>query len=138
MQFDRNKLAELINTIGLDSDGVPATNMMEFEVQAFGATHEDFGACLCEKWKFPKSFAFVCGFHHNPMAASEDQRTLPAIIYVADRIAAETKQGFRGDMLTTDINPAVLDFLKLSTEKLAEIRNNVLANAKDYANTLQQ
>jgi HD-like signal output (HDOD) protein len=138
MQFDRNKLADTINSAGLDGDGVPATDLQALELQAFGATHEDFGAGLCEKWKFPKSFAFVCGFHHNPLNAAPDQRTLPAVIYVADHIAAETKQGFRGDLMQTTMDPGVLDFLKLSAEKLAEIRQTVMANAKDYANTLQQ
>jgi hypothetical protein len=44
--------------------------------------------------------------------------------------------GFRGDLVSTMIEPDVLDFLKLSSEKLAEIGNTVKAQAKEMANTL--
>lgn len=131
MQADRNKLIEVLRRTGADSKGIPATDFLENESQVFLATHQDFGAGLCEKWKFPKSFAFVTGFHHNPMQLPFENRTLPALVHVADRLAAEMGMGFRQDLLTTDIAPDVLDHLKMSQERLAEVRLRLGECAKD-------
>jgi HD-like signal output (HDOD) protein len=136
MQYDRNKLQEVLRQVGQDAKGVPATDMLACELSVYGADHQDFGSVLCEKWKFPKSFSNVCGYHHRPLDLPHDQRQLAAIVYVADRLAAESGVGFRGDLVSTMIEPDVLDFLKLSSEKLAEIGNTVKAQAKDMANTL--
>lgn len=131
MQYDRNKLIEVFRTVGADGKGVPANDMMTAEQKVYEATHQDFGSALCERWKFPKSFATVTGFHHRPMELPTESRTLTAIVYVADRLAGETGEGFRQDLLTLDIAPEVLDFLKLNTEKLQIIRGSLAAGAKD-------
>lgn len=136
MQYDRNKLTEVIRRTGADSKGVPACDMLEAELAVFEATHQDFGAGLCEKWKFPKSFTYVTGHHHNPTGLPPELRTLTSVIYVADRLAAETGMGFRLDLLTTEVSAEVLDTLKLSSERLAEIRTQVAATAKDAASVL--
>ncbi len=135
MQYDRNKLIEVIRKTGLDSKGVPAMDMLAAEQQVFEATHQDFGTGLCETWKFPKSFAYVSGWHHRPMELASENRTLPAVVYIADRLAAETGMGFRGDLLSVTLDPEVLDFLKLTKEAVDSIRNQVKAQAKDMANT---
>lgn len=136
MQADRNKLIEVLRRTAADAKGIPACDMMEAEKGVFEATHQDFGAGLCEKWKFPKSFAYVTGFHHNPMSLPTEHRTLSAVVYVADRLAAETGMGFRQDLLTTDLAADVMDFLKLSSEKLNETRAQLAATAKDAVNVL--
>ncbi len=131
MQADRNKLIETFRLVNADAKGVPANDMLVVEAKVFEATHQDFGAGLCEKWKFPKSFALVTGFHHRPMEVPQDQRTLTALIYVADRLAAETGMGFRQDLINTEVDAAVMDYLKLTSEKLAEVRAMVMASSKD-------
>lgn len=133
MQFDRNKLIEVMRRVAADGKGVPATDMLEAEMAVFGATHEDFGAALCEKWKFPKSFAFVTGFHHKPMQLPPENRTLTAIVHIADRLAAEMGAGFRQDLLNTGVGPDVLETLKISPEKLDELRKQIAAQAKDVS-----
>jgi len=131
MQADRNKLIETFRLVNADAKGVPANDMLVVEAKVFEATHQDFGAGLCEKWKFPKSFSLVTGFHHRPMEVPQDQRTLTALIYVADRLAAETGMGFRQDLINTEVDAAVMDYLKLTSEKLAEVRAMVMASSKD-------
>jgi HD-like signal output (HDOD) protein len=131
MQFDRNKLIEAVRKTGPDSKGVPAADMLAAETEIFGANHQEFGAGLCEKWKFPKSFAFVTGYHHRPMELPFENRTLASLIYVSDRIAGDLNQGFRLDLMNTNIDPAVLEHLKLTNERVQETKNQVLANLKD-------
>lgn len=131
MQFDRNKLVEVFRKVGADSKGVPAVDMLTAEVEVYGANHQDFGQGLCDKWKFPKSFTFVTGFHHRPMEIAVENRTLTAIVHIADRMAAETGQGFRQDLMSTTIDPAILDHLKLTQEKTAELKTQLAAQLKD-------
>jgi HD-like signal output (HDOD) protein len=136
MQADRNKLIEVLRRVGADNKGIPANDFIASEMAVYEANHQDFGAGLCEKWKFPKSFAMVTGFHHRPMEVPAETRTLTALIYVADRLAADTGMGFRQDLLKTSVEPEVLDFLKLTNDKLTEVRTQLVAQAKDVSNLL--
>jgi HD-like signal output (HDOD) protein len=110
--------------------------MLEIETAVFGATHQDFGVGLCEKWKFPKSFASVTGYHHRPMELAPENRTLAAIVYVADRLAADCAGGFRHDLMNTEIDPQVRDFLKLSADKIDELRKNLPEHIKNAGQLL--
>ncbi len=120
MQADRHKLIEVIDGLGI-SEGEPSKPMLESEDKVFGATHQEFGAALCEKWKFPKSFSFVTGFHHRPMDLAPGSRTLTCIVYVADRLAGRAGAGFRLDLRSFDMDPAVLAELKLTPEQVEEL-----------------
>jgi HD-like signal output (HDOD) protein len=136
MQADRTKLIDVLRRVGADTKGVPATDMIEAENAVFEANHQEFGAGLCEKWKFPKSFTIVTGYHHRPLEVPVENRTLVSIVYIADRLAADTGLGFRQDLLNTTIDPAVLEFLKLPVEKLNEIRTTLIAQSKDLSNVI--
>src|SRR5262249_17405174 len=107
MQFDRNKLIEVLTRVGADDAGVPATHMLAAEAQIPGADHQQSGAALCEKWKFPKTFAYVTGHHHRPLEPPPENRTLASIVYVADRLTAEVEKGFRLDLPSIEIEPDV-------------------------------
>lgn len=119
MQWDRNKLSEVLDKT---SKAPAGTSSVSFEEAIYGASHQDFGAALSEKWKFPKSFTNVIGHHHNPMALPADQRTLPCMVFVADRLAAELKGGYTADIGDMTIPAEILDVLKLTEEDLAAIK----------------
>ncbi|MBX3315286.1 MAG: HDOD domain-containing protein [Phycisphaeraceae bacterium] len=128
MQYDRNKLIEVFEQFAAD----PSTPFLELEEKAFGATHQDFGAGLCSKWKFPASFTAVTGYHHRPLDLPAEARTLTGIVYVADRLCAEFGQGFTADLASKNIDPAVLDAIKLNPSLMEQIRAAIpetLANA---------
>ncbi len=121
IQYDRHKLIETIGRVGVDSGGVPCNSMLEVETEIFGANHQEFGQGLCEKWKFPRTFALVTGFHHRPLELGDDQRTLVTIVSTADRLAGAIKPGFRMDLPTLEIPGEYLDVLKLSRDQMNEI-----------------
>ncbi len=121
MQYDRNKLIEVLQQTGADSKGVPSESMLDIEEKVFGANHQHFGAALCEKWKFPQSFRLVTGHHHRPLELPTENRTLSCVIYIADRLVGEVGR-FRLDLTHLDIDPGVMDHLKLTSEKLADLR----------------
>ncbi|QOJ00414.1 MAG: HDOD domain-containing protein [Phycisphaeraceae bacterium] len=136
MQYDRNKLIDVFGRVGADSKNIPAADMLQIEQEVFGATHQDFGSALCEKWKFPRTFGLVTGFHHRPLEAPQGSRTLVCIVHVADRLAAEAVGGFRHDLLNVEVAQGVLDELKLTGEKLAELRANFPEHLKNAGNLL--
>lgn len=136
MQYDRNKLIEVFDKIGADSLGIPANSMIEVETLVFGASHQDFGAGLAEKWKFPQTFKLVAGYHHRPMELPAETRTLTALVYIADRLAAECSKGFRLDLTNTEIDSQVCDALRLTPEKLAEIKKKLPEHLKNVGSVL--
>ncbi len=121
IQYDRHRLIEVLERAKPDPSGKPTGDWMAAETEIFGATHQDFGQGLCEKWKFPKNFALVTGYHHRPLELAKDIRTLVCIVHVADKIAASMPGGFRMDVADTNIDPAVLESLGISAEAVAQI-----------------
>jgi HD-like signal output (HDOD) protein len=114
MQAMRDKLVKVFEQMKFDDNGAPLTDMLEIEQTVIGATHPVFGQALCEAWKFPKSFSYVTGHHHNPSELPPANRMLAAIVYVADRMAAQCNYGFRGDLPTTDVKPEALAELNMN------------------------
>jgi HD-like signal output (HDOD) protein len=101
-------------------------SMLAAERHVFsGADHQDFGMALCEKWKFPRSFAYVTGFHHRPLSLDPESRTLTSLVHVADILAAKQCIGFTGTVPTLEISADVLDELKLTPASLDEISANI-------------
>lgn len=136
MQFDRNKLIEVFDKVGSDSAGIPANNLIDVENQVFGANHQDFGSGLADKWKFPQTFKLVAGYHHRPMELPAETRTLTALVYIADRLAADCSKGFRLDLTSTEIDPQVCDALRLSADKLAELKKKLPEHLKNVGSVL--
>ncbi len=121
IQYDRHKLIETVGRLGAAETGVPTCNMLDVETEIYGANHQEFGQGLCEKWKFPRSFALVTGYHHRPLELANDQRTLVSIVSVADRLAGAIKPGFRLDLPNLDIPAELFDVLKLTREQVNDI-----------------
>lgn len=136
IQYDRHKLIETIGKLGVDKGGVPANSMLDVETEIFGANHQDFGQGLCEKWKFPRTFALVTGFHHRPLELGDDQRTLVTIVSVADKLAGNIKPGFRLDLASLDVPSEHLDVLKLSRDQVNEIAGKLPAAIEGVAQML--
>jgi putative nucleotidyltransferase with HDIG domain len=137
MQYDRHKLISVLEQLEIDPAGVPANDMIEIERQIFSADHQEFGAGLCRKWKFPRSLALVTGFHHNPFDLPSEERTLALIVYVADRVAAKCEDaGYRLDISDETIAPEALAELDLTESDIAEILEALPAQLSDVQRLL--
>lgn len=136
IQYDRHKLIETVGKLGVDKEGVPANSMLDVETEVFGANHQDFGQGLCEKWKFPRTFALVTGFHHRPLELGEEQRTLVTIVSIADKLAGNVKPGFRLDLPNLEIPAEHLDVLKITRDQLADITSKLPAAIEGVNQTL--
>lgn len=135
MQSDRNKLIEVLERVNADKTGVPGASMLEAESSIFGATHQEFGAGLCDKWKFPKSFVLVTGYHHRPLELAPGTRTLTTLVAVADRLAGEAT-GYRLDLEALEIPADMRDELKLGADKVEELRQALPGHLKNTGQLL--
>lgn len=131
MQYDRQKLIEVIDRVKPDAEGTPGGDMLEVETEILGANHQDFGHGLAQKWKFPASLVNVVSAHHDPMSMPEESRKLPALTYVADRIAGRLEGAFRMDLPSLDIDPAILEVIGLSPDKIEAIYERVVQEVED-------
>ena len=122
MQANRHDLVSVFEEMLFDDDDAPTTDLREIESRILGADHQAFGAGLCETWKFPQSFAYVTGHHHDPTEVPPANRTLTSIVYIADRLSGQLGLGFRGDLINLDIAQEALDDLSLPTETLEQIK----------------
>jgi putative nucleotidyltransferase with HDIG domain len=95
------------------------------ERQVTGVDHQMLGARLAELWKFPHSCALVAGHHHDPQSLSEGNHALVWIVYAADTICAQEKQGFNLTALHQKLDNPVLAKLGLDQDLLDRTRKNV-------------
>lgn len=119
MQARRTKFVETMEK--LDA-GKGTVTLRQAETAVLGATHEQFGAALCKAWKFPLSFAHVTGFHHRPMELAESNRTLTALVHIADILAANLQLGYSRTVEAQVVAPELLAMLNLNTAMLDEVR----------------
>ncbi len=136
LQVDRNRLIQVFEELKMSSEGVPGEDMLAVEERIFGANHQAFGAALCESWKFPKSFSYVAGHHHDPMALPMQVRALSAVVHVADRLVAQSLKGFRADIQDLSINPEVRDSIMLTDAQITGLAAQLPQALSDVEQTL--
>lgn len=117
LQIDRQKLAAVLARMEADD----TADLLAVEEEHFGATHQDIGAALLQRWKLPPALSLVAGWHHHPFELDFNQRTLPVLVHGADRLVASCAPGFRLDDSRTDVSADVLEFLHLTRDDLDEV-----------------
>ncbi len=65
---------------------------LEAEKEILGATHQEIGSYLAEKWNLPKPLSDSILFHHNP-GQSVENKFLVSIIHLADYLSWELDFG---------------------------------------------
>ena len=136
IQADRQKLIDVLGKVQPTGSGLPTADMLAVENSIFGANHQDFGQALCEKWKFPRTFALVTGHHHKPLELPAENRTLVSIVSVADKLAGALEGGFRLDLMSLDADPAVLEDLKITRETLSTLAAALPAQLEEVSRML--
>jgi HD-like signal output (HDOD) protein len=127
VQALREQLVQVFDQLEFDGEGTPLQDMRELERATIGADHCAFGAALCETWKFPKSFSYVTGHHHEPMELPGGSRALASVVHIADRVTAAAGYGFRSDLLSLELDPDILSELRMTDEHVQTVRENLPA-----------
>ncbi|MCB1152785.1 MAG: HDOD domain-containing protein [Deltaproteobacteria bacterium] len=65
----------------------------EVERRVLGATHQEVGRMLCEKWRLPRIVASAAAYHHEPFLAPEDDQRVVKVVHVADLLARQNGYG---------------------------------------------
>src|SRR4051812_75484 len=66
----------------------------EIEREIVGVDHQQLGQGIAELWKFPRSCQLVAGYHHQPVALSDNNRLLVTLVFVADTLCCQQSRGF--------------------------------------------
>lgn len=99
----------------------PSITFRQAEIELLGASHESFGAGLCRSWHFPKSLEYATGYHHRPWELPPEDRVLASYVHVADILAGQLGQGYTRTVESDEVDPQILDDLKLSDAILSRV-----------------
>jgi len=118
---DIERLVDLIKS------GVP---FLEAERQTIGTDHQAIGMALAEKWKFPRSFQYVTGYHHNPEKLGESNRVLAVITHIADAVCTQSGLGLIKSIsidgeATDVVESQWLQEIGISQEQLHRVASNI-------------
>lgn len=61
----------------------------EVELEAFGATHADLGACLLATWGLPVPLLDAIAWHHNPREAYDTRFSVTTAVHIANALYYE-------------------------------------------------
>jgi len=131
MQARRAKFVEAVEK--MDAEGL---TLRQAEQAVLGATHEQFGMALCKTWKFPASFANVTGFHHRPMQLAAANRTMTALVHIAEVISARTGIGYCKDVESQNVQSELLAELQLTEQTLDEVAEALPQAIEEASNLL--
>lgn len=98
-----------------------APSFLEIEMQVLGATHEQLGGALCEAWHFPAPLARACRHHHDFRELPWQEQRLPALIHLADALAARIGVGYTRTVNAEAPLPEALAILQLTPDEVAEV-----------------
>ncbi len=107
------------------SPGLTGLDLVKAEDEVLGLTHTEAGYELALHWGLPPELAECIRFHHAPQHASEERRSIAAIINVADAVAcAYSRLGEALDLDLAECETA-LRFLDLKESEVAEVAASV-------------
>jgi HD-like signal output (HDOD) protein len=127
MQASGPQFNQMMQNLSDDSD----LTFCRAEKQIMGASHEQFGTGLCRKWNFPPELERVAGYHHRPMELEAADQMLPAIVHVADIMAARTGIGYTGTVDSSTVCSSVLNRLGLSAEDVDTLLEELPAKVEE-------
>ncbi len=136
---DESFLAGLIHDIGLvailqcKSQAIPkmvqmvkaGVSFLQAENEILQTNHQEIGAALSAKWKFPRSFQFVTGYHHKPRELAEENRLLTSVTCLADQLCTRTGFGLIENENMPDISQDLADEIGISPEQIDAISSRI-------------
>lgn len=119
LQCYNDKVPEVVDAVRA---GVPFRTAEE---KIIGADHQEIGMALAAKWKFPRSFQYVAGYHHNPLELAKENRLLAVVTHISDIMCANSKLGLTITVESNEVSPELLAEIGLTGESMAEIQANI-------------
>jgi HD-like signal output (HDOD) protein len=98
-----------------------APDYRTIEQEEIGATHEQFGGALCDAWHFPAPLVLACRYHHDFRELPWHDQWLPALIHLADSLAARVGVGYTATVARSGPLVEAQALLQLSDQDVALI-----------------
>ncbi|MHC5109707.1 MAG: HDOD domain-containing protein [Planctomycetota bacterium] len=98
-----------------------ANDYCAVETRIMGVNHQELGAALARKWKFPEMLCHAISHHHECAGESEVEQTISALLGVADRLACREQLGFCTLDSECEIPGELLSNASLQAEVVEEI-----------------
>jgi HD-like signal output (HDOD) protein len=95
------------------------------EEKVIGTNHQEVGMALAAKWKFPRSFQYVTGYHHCPKEIARENRLLSIITHISDVLCAREDIGLTITVDTEELAPELLQEVGLTLEQVEEVVQNI-------------
>lgn len=115
IQTQREKLPKILD---LWRTGI---SFRRAEEEIIGADHQEVGKSLAARWKFPRSFQYVTGYHHDPETLAKENRLLAVVTHISDILCARMGHGLRVTAESEDVNPTLLDEIRILPAQLDEL-----------------
>ena len=119
MQCQSDKLPEIVAQA---KAGIP---FWKAEEAVVGADHQSIGMALAARWKFPRSFQYVTGYHHKPTELAKENRLLAVVSHISDVICSQQHLGLEMTVGETEISDELLTEAGLTREQVDEIADNL-------------
>lgn len=100
---------------------VNSASFAQLERTHVGATHEELGGALCDQWHFPLALVHACQYHHDFRALPADAQAMPALVHLADRMAARLGAGFCRSVDGEGLEAEACQVLGLSRDDLLAV-----------------
>jgi len=108
-----------------------AQSYVAAETAALGADHQQFGAALAARWKFPPLLRHAIAYHHDPDTLQPEHRKSAVFVKIADTLCCQAQYGYwltahtqvvtAEDLALVGLSaPVVEELLQILPERVAE------------------
>jgi HD-like signal output (HDOD) protein len=105
-------------------------SLTQIEEAVMGTHHGMLSQLLCEKWKLPSGISMAVRYHHQPMAAPENDRSTSAVVFIANTIVRQAHFGFYYEVEEPFLDEC-LTLLNLEVVDLDVLREDFEQDIKD-------
>jgi HD-like signal output (HDOD) protein len=109
--------------------------LVEAEEIVLGYTHSEVGKLLAERWNLPAKLISVIAHHHSPLSAGSFA-VEAAIVHFADILCRALNMGAGGDNKIPHLDQAAFETLKISTDAIEPIMEEMLTEFEDISSFL--
>jgi putative nucleotidyltransferase with HDIG domain len=95
------------------------------ERRVIGFDHQQVGAALLARWRFPRACQLAAGHHHDPQAVTDWNRQLLTLVHVADALCCQAGYGFNLTALRQSMDDASLVLMRLDPVAVGQARQRL-------------
>jgi len=119
MQSQTEKLQKVVE---LSKTGIA---FIQAERQVIGTDHQQIGMALASHWKFPRSFQYVTGYHHNPLELAQENRLLAVVTHISDILCSHLGLGVSITAQSETVDDQLLREIGVTAQHIETISDHI-------------